>query len=247
LLIKKALHCRAFFIELDLLDLKNRMQSKIDNFVAPKCHAEISILFQNEHLLLINKPSGLLSLSGKNPLNKDSVHFRLVQDFPTATLVHRLDFGTSGIMIVALNKSVNADIGKQFQRGDVSKTYTAILHGYINDDSGLIEFPIAKDVDDFPLQKICYSTGKKAVTQYQVIERLENPPRTRVLFLPMSGRTHQLRIHSSEIGHPILGCDLYFNGQSFALADRLLLHATTIEFNHPIASERIKGVSVCPF
>lgn len=101
------------------------MQSKVDTFVAPPCHAEITILFQDEHLLLINKPSGLLSLSGKNPLNKDSVHFRLVHDFPTATLVHRLDLGTSGIMIVALNKSVNAHIGKQFQQGEVNKTYTA--------------------------------------------------------------------------------------------------------------------------
>ena len=86
------------------------MSSKADSFIAPPCHAEIEILFQDEHLLLINKPSGLLSLSGKNPLNKDSVHFRLVQDFPTATLLHRLDFGTSGIMIAALNKAVNAEI-----------------------------------------------------------------------------------------------------------------------------------------
>ena len=223
------------------------MQSKVDNFIAPKCHSEIKILFQDEHLLLINKPSGLLSLSGKNPLNKDSVHFRLVQNFPTATLVHRLDFGTSGIMIVALNKSVNAHIGKQFQRGEVSKTYTAIIYGHLGDDSGVIDFPIAKDSDNFPLQKICYDSGKKAITQYQVIERLENPPRTRVLFLPISGRTHQLRIHCRAIGYPIVGCDLYFNSESFALADRLLLHATTVEFNHPVTSERMNGVSHCPF
>src|SRR6188768_624204 len=117
------------------------MQLQVDTFIAPKCDAEIKILFQDEHLLLIDKPSGLLSLSGKNPLNKDSVHYRLVQDFPAATLVHRLDFGTSGIMIVALNKAVNAFIGKQFQEGRVFKTYTAILHGHLNEDNGLIEFP----------------------------------------------------------------------------------------------------------
>ncbi|RYY01374.1 MAG: RluA family pseudouridine synthase [Gammaproteobacteria bacterium] len=223
------------------------MQSKIDHFIAPQCHANISILFKDEHLLLINKPSGLLSLSGKNPLNKDSVHYRLVQDFPTATLAHRLDFGTSGIMVVALNKTVNAFIGKQFQEGTVLKTYTAILNGHLKEDNGLIEFPISKDVDNFPLQKICYEAGKKAVTQYQVIERLENPPRTRVLFSPLTGRTHQLRIHSREISHPILGCDLYRNAESFDMAERLMLHATEIEFVHPATGEKITGVCPCPF
>lgn len=223
------------------------MPTKADTFVAPPCYEEISILFQDEHLLLINKPSGLLSLSGKNPLNKDSVHFRLVQDFPTATLLHRLDFGTSGIMIVALNKLVNAQIGKQFQDGLVNKSYTAILYGHVMEDTGLIEYPIAKDTDNFPLQKICSATGKKAVTQYQVIERFDNPARTLVLFVPITGRTHQLRIHSREFGHPILGCDLYKNEKSFAMASRLQLHATTIEFIHPVTQEKICGVCPSPF
>ena len=229
------------------MDLNNCMSSKADSFIAPPCHAEIEILFQDEHLLLINKPSGLLSLSGKNPLNKDSVHFRLVQDFPTATLLHRLDFGTSGIMIAALNKAVNAEIGKQFQLGLVNKTYTAILYGHLTENRGLIEYPIAKDTENFPLQKICYETGKKSVTQYYVIERLDNPARTRVLFVPLTGRTHQLRIHSREFGHPILGCDLYKNEESFAMAERLLLHATTIEFIHPLTQEKIHGLCPSPF
>ncbi|MGV8835970.1 pseudouridine synthase, partial [Cellvibrio sp.] len=118
---------------------------KPDDFIAPLCTDEIHILFQDDAILLIEKPSGLLSLSGKNPLNKDSVHFRLVQKFPTARLVHRLDFGTSGIMVVALNKQVNAQIGKQFQAGTITKTYTALLHGHVEQDSGVIELPIAKD------------------------------------------------------------------------------------------------------
>lgn len=223
------------------------MQPKPDTFIAPPCQDEISILFQDEHLLLINKPSGLLSLSGKNPLNKDSVHFRLVQDFPTATLVHRLDFGTSGIMIVALNKEVNAAIGKQFQDGMISKTYTAILHGHLGANSGTIEFPIAKDPPHFPLQKICHATGKPALTNYDVISRNTNEHSTRVLFSPVTGRTHQLRIHSREFGHPILGCDLYGSEETFLLAPRLMLHATTLEFIHPALGTRIAGVSPCPF
>ena len=218
-----------------------------DSFIAPPCHAEIEILFQDEHLLLINKPSGLLSLSGKNPLNKDSVHFRLVQDFPTATLVHRLDFGTSGIMVVALNKSVNAQIGKQFQAGTIAKTYTALLHGLVEQDSGTIALPIAKDPPNFPLQKICFTTGKNALTHYTVIERNTSPATTRVVFTPISGRTHQLRIHSREFGHSILGCDLYATDEIFQMAPRLMLHATTIEFNHPVTGEKMSGRSDCPF
>jgi len=223
------------------------MQPQADPFIVPVCHEQIELLYQDQSLLLINKPSGLLTLSGKHPLNKDSVHFRLVKQFPTATMVHRIDFGTSGILVVALNKAVNAHIGKQFQARNVVKTYTAILAGHLSDDVGCIELPIAKDKANFPLQKICYESGKHSLTHYQVIERLQNPPATRVTFKPVSGRTHQLRIHSSEIGHPILGCDLYATDEAFFMAKRLMLHATTLEFDHPVTGERVNGFSPCPF
>ncbi len=225
------------------------MQPQADPFIVPLCKEKIEVLYQDEHLLLINKPSGLLTLSGKHPLNKDSVHFRLIKDFPTATMLHRLDFGTSGLLIVALNKTVNAHIGKQFEAQTVSKTYTAILHGDVVDDRGCIDKPIAKG--RFPLQKICYETGKPAVSHYEVVERLvgglEEPNSTRVIFKPASGRTHQLRIHSRELGHPILGCDLYATDEVFFMADRLMLHATDIEFNHPVTEETVYGFSPCPF
>ena len=227
------------------------MQPQADPFIVPQCDEDIEVLYQDQHLLLINKPSGLLTLSGKHPLNKDSVHFRLVKDFPTATMVHRLDFGTSGILIVALNKKVNAHIGKQFQANRVNKIYTAILHGDVVADSGCIDKPIAKDKPNFPLQKICYETGKPAVSFYDVVERLGGdmgkPNSTRVIFKPVSGRTHQLRIHSRELGHPILGCDLYATDEAFFMANRLMLHATGVEFNHPVNGERINGFSPCPF
>lgn len=223
------------------------MQPQADPFIVPVCHEEIEVLYQDQYLLLINKPTILLTLSGKHPLNKDSVHFRLVKEFPTATMIHRLDFGTSGILIVALNKEINAHIGKQFQARNIVKTYTAILHGHLAKDDGCIELPIAKDKPNFPLQKICYDTGKKALTNYHVIQRLQNPFATRVNFKPVSGRTHQLRIHSQEIGHPILGCDLYATNEAFFMAKRLMLHATCIEFDHPITGERINGCSPCPF
>lgn len=219
----------------------------VDTFIAPVCEDQIRLLFQDEHLLLINKPSGLLSLSGKNPLNKDSVHSRLVQDFPTARLVHRLDFGTSGIMVVALSKAVNAHLGKQFQAGEVAKTYTALLAGHLAEESGVLDFPIAKDPALFPRQTICWTQGKSARTEYQVLARQWAPCATRVLFRPITGRTHQLRIHSQAIGHSIIGCDLYASRAVQQLAPRLLLHATTLAFIHPVSGEPISHYCECPF
>jgi len=227
------------------------MQPQANPFIVPVCREDIEILFQDEHLLLINKPTGLLSLSGKHVLNKDSVHFRLVQDFPTATMLHRLDFGTSGIMVVALNKQINAHITKQFQARSVDKSYTALLHGHLYghlaNDEGVIEFPIAKDKPNFPLQKICFETGKAALTNYQVVERLTEPFASRVIFTPATGRTHQLRIHSQQIGHPILGCDLYASDEAFFMAQRLMLHATTLAFDHPVTGRKVEGICACPF
>lgn len=215
------------------------MSSKIDTFIAPFCAEQIKILYQDDSLLLISKPSGLLSLSGKNPLNLDSVHYRLKQQFPSALLVHRLDFGTSGIMLVALNKAVNAHLTKQFQERTVSKRYIAFLDGFVEADEGIIDMPVAKDPENFPFQKICFREGKSARSRYRVLERLSSPDITKVEFTPETGRTHQLRIHSREIGHSILGCDLYASKAVFEMADRLMLHAHKIEFIHPASHKKM--------
>lgn len=223
------------------------MSAPIDSFVAPVCVERIEILFQDDSILLVNKPSGLLSLSGKNPLNRDSVHFRLVQEFPTATMVHRLDFGTSGIVLLALNRSANANLARQFQDRTVEKTYVAMLAGHLQFDEGTIDAPIAKDKPNFPLLKICHESGKQARSHYRVLERLNEPQRSRVLFTPETGRTHQLRLHSRELGHPVLGCDLYGSRGTRAMAGRLLLHAATLAFNHPVTAERMQVHCDCPF
>lgn len=223
------------------------MNARIDTFVAPPCADDIAILYQDDAILLINKPSGLLSLSGKNPLNLDSVHYRLVQQFPTALLLHRLDFGTSGIMIVALNKVVAANINRQFQARTIVKTYQAVLARHVAADEGDIELPIAKDPVNFPKLKVCFETGKAASSHFQVLDRQTGPNTTRVLFTPNTGRTHQLRIHSAGLGHPILGCDLYGTPESQGMANRLQLHATGVEFDHPITEDRFFGICDCPF
>lgn len=221
------------------------MSSNADNFVAPPCIDELEIIYQDEAILLVNKPSGLLTLSGKNPLNLDSVHHRLVQQFPSALMIHRLDLGTSGLLVVALNKIAAAHINRQFQLRTVNKTYQAVLAGQMIDDMGDIELPIAKDPDNFPKLKVCFDTGKPASSHYEVLDRQADT--TRVLFTPLTGRTHQLRIHSAGVGHPILGCDLYGTPESERMASRLLLHAMTLEFDHPLSGERMRGFSACPF
>ena len=228
--------------------------SILDDFLVPVCEDFVMILYHDDDILLINKPSGLLSLSGKNPLNWDSVHYRLVHGqegvspaFPQAKLPHRLDFGTSGIMVVGLNTGSAKHLNKQFQARTIQKRYVALLDGWVADDQGRVTAPIAKDKNLFPRVKICLTTGKEAITEYTVLQRLEKPRRSLVQFTPHTGRTHQLRIHSQSIGHPIFGCDLYKNDHSEQMADRLLLHASDLYFEHPACGQQFHGQCPCPF
>lgn len=232
------------------------MSTIVDTFVAPPCSAEIAILYQDEHLLLINKPAGLLSLSGKNPQNLDSVHYRLVQQFPGCTLVHRLDFGTSGLMVVARNKAMNAALCRQFSERSVRKGYSALLCGHLEWDEGVIDAAIAKDPALFPRMSICPVNGKPARSRYRVVDRFYlsgkgdvDLPVTRVELTPETGRTHQLRIHCQLLGHPILGCDLYGGMQMPGAehASRLMLHASALHFVHPMSGDEINAHHASPF
>lgn len=226
----------------------------VDDFVAPVCEGVVEILYQDEDILLINKPSGLLSLSGKNPLNWDSVHYRLVHGqvghspaFPDARLPHRLDLGTSGVMVVGLNALSSQHLNRQFQAGTIQKRYVAVLEGWLAQDEGRVTAPIAKDRECFPRVKICTATGKQAISEYRVLERLDEPRRSVVQLTPHTGRTHQLRIHCLALGHPILGCDLYSGHNSEQMAERLQLHASDLYFEHPTSGEEFHGQCPCPF
>ncbi len=232
------------------------MSTIIDTFIAPPCHDQIETVYQDDHLVLINKPAGLLSLSGKNPQNIDSVHHRLVQLFPGCTLVHRLDFGTSGLMLIARNKAINAALCQQFSQRTVTKIYSALLCGHLEHNEGVIDRAIAKDPARFPLMSICPLHGKPARSRYQVVERIYREqekgallPLTRVQLTPETGRTHQLRIHCQQLGHPILGCDLY-GGRLLPGTEqtpRLMLHASELHFVHPISGRWMKARHPCPF
>lgn len=226
----------------------------LTDFVAPECEALVEILYQDDDILLINKPSGLLSVSGANPLNWDSVYYRLLHGqegatpaFPEAKLPHRLDIGTSGIMLVGLHAAATRHLNIQFQQRVIQRRYVAVLEGWLQHDHGQVSAPIAKDKSIFPRVKICHSSGKAATSQYRVLQRLDQPQRTVVEFTPLTGRTHQLRIHSLLAGHPILGCELYSSAHSEQMAERLLLHAKDVYFQHPRSGEHIHAQSPCPF
>lgn len=216
-------------------------------YIVPTCHERVGILYQDADILLINKPAYLLSVPGRAPENKDCAITRLQQQFEDIRLVHRLDLDTSGIMVFALSREGQSRLSRLFQLRTVKKRYQAVVHGIVENDEGSIELPLIADWPNRPLQKVCHDTGKHALTHYQVLERDEQRNRTRVALSPVTGRSHQLRIHCRELGHPIIGCDMYAPPEIEALSPRLLLHAEWLAFNHPITGLWSEFTSPCPF
>jgi len=218
-----------------------------DLHILPACNAELDLIQQEKDFLLIDKPARLLSVPGRHPLNRDSVSVRLQRNYPGAAIVHRLDFDTSGIMVIPLNKQALSQISRQFQQRSVYKTYIAVVQGLVQDNEGKIDLPIAPDAEQRPKYKICAATGKASLTEYRVIRRDHEANCTRVALHPVTGRSHQLRLHLHAIGHPILGCSFYASGNSAEGAPRLLLHATELQFDHPVSGVRVTGYSNPPF
>ena len=212
-----------------------------DLAILPPCLEDISILQRDSEFLLINKPTRLLSVPGRHPKNRDSVISRLIIDFPNAAIVHRLDFDTSGVMVIPLNKKSLSHISKQFQNRTTRKIYTAVVDGLIEQDSGVIDLPIAPDMENRPKYKICSEAGRQSVTEFTVVSRDEIAQTSRVLLHPITGRSHQLRLHMKAIGHAILGCEFYADEAALKKSPRLLLHATELEFEHPLINERVVG------
>ena len=194
----------------------------------------IDIVYQDEDMLVINKPVEFLSVPGKNI--SDSVYQRMKDLFPKATgplIVHRLDMSTSGLMVIALTKRAHKSLQKQFINRTVKKRYVALLKGLLKQNEGVINLPLRGDFEDRPRQLVCHQYGKLSETKWQVIEQKNN--QTRVHLYPKTGRTHQLRVHcahSQGLNMPILGDDLYGSK-----AERLHLHAEFLEINHPITKK----------
>ena len=202
-------------------------------------HAEgkdIEIVYEDEVMLAINKPTEFLSVPGKTI--SDSVYARIAAKYPDATgplIVHRLDMSTSGLLLIAKDEETYVKLQSQFIKRTIKKRYVALLDGVLKEKEGFIDLPLRVDLDDRPRQLVCYEHGKQARTNWEVIEVKNN--QTRVYFYPISGRTHQLRVHAShEMGlkTPIVGDDLYGTK-----ANRLHLHAEQLIFSHPITKEII--------
>ncbi len=196
---------------------------------------KLEIVFEDEHLLVVNKPAGLRSVPGVDI--HESVYSRLVALLVNVEplLVHRLDMGTSGLLVVAKSAAVHKHIQRQFLNHTIRKRYTALLSKIIGPGEGEIDLPLTADLFNRPRQLVCFTTGKKSVTRYKVIERKGGV--TKVHFWPLTGRTHQLRMHSAhELGlnAPIVGDDLYGTA-----AERMYLHAAYLEFVHPKTKERL--------
>jgi tRNA pseudouridine32 synthase/23S rRNA pseudouridine746 synthase len=216
-------------------------------YIVPPCNEHVDILFQDEDLLFVNKPSGLLSVPGRHPANQDCVLRRIEKDFSGARMVHRLDMDTSGIMVVALTLDVLRALNRQFEKRETLKEYQAVVYGIVENDSGFIELPLICDWPNRPRQMVDHDNGKYAYTKYKVILRDEKNHQTRVLLKPTTGRSHQLRVHLSAIGHPILGCEFYAHQKAFDQAERLLLHATTLQITHPTTNKPMSVTSPSPF
>lgn len=189
----------------------------------------LDILYEDDDLLVVNKPAGLLSVPGRGDDKLDSIEHRARLYRPGAVAVHRLDQATSGLMMLACHKAAERFYKQAFAERKIGKTYQAICHGHLPEDSGDIDLPLITDWPNRPRQKICFESGKPSLTHYQVLARLENG-RSRVLLVPHTGRSHQLRLHLAGISHPIVG-DHFYAYPADLQEPRLLLHAHTLHLS----------------
>ena len=200
------------------------------------------LLHADDTLLVVVKPEGLLSVPGKGPDKADCLIARLQTLYPRVLLIHRLDTDTSGVMVFARTASAQVHLSGQFERRETAKTYVARVAGVVPDDSGTVDLPLTVDWPNRPRQHVDHATGRTAITDWRVIARA--PDETRMHLTPHTGRTHQLRVHMAEIGHPILGDPLYAPPSDHP---RLMLHAERLAFRHPGSGDAVAFTAPCPF
>ena len=222
------------------------------------------LLYQDDQLLVVNKPAMLLTVPGRHPANRDCLISRVQCEFPSAQVVHRLDYDTSGLVVLPLTKHALSEISKQFQARTVHKQYQAVVLGEVQPNQGQINLPIAADPARRPLYKICQAEGKASLTHYATIavsswkDTRQTATISRLLLTPVTGRSHQLRLHLQSIGHPILGDTLYGNDlyaidldgsnvdglpasvSPAQMSERLCLHACQLEFQHPVSGAKLQ-------
>lgn len=204
----------------------------------PPLEPYLDVVYHDNHILVVNKPSGLLSVPGNQPQYYDSAMSRVKEKYGFCEPAHRLDMATSGILLFAMSKAADSELKRQFRERETEKHYQAIVWGWLQQDRGVVNMPLICDWENRPRQRIDYIVGKRAVTEYDVLERLPNNS-TRVKLTPITGRSHQLRLHMLALGHPILGDKFYSHPQAKAMSPRLCLHAESLTIKHPITGEKM--------
>ena len=199
----------------------------------------LDLVYRDDYIAVVNKPSGLLSVPGNQLQYYDSAMSRVKERYGFCEPAHRLDMATSGILLFALSKAADRELKRQFREREPKKYYQALVWGHLEQDHGVVELPLICDWENRPRQKICFERGKRAVTFYDVLQRYPNNT-TRVKLTPITGRSHQLRLHMLALGHPILGDKFYAHPQAKALSPRLCLHAESLQIQHPITGEMME-------
>ncbi len=206
----------------------------------------IEILHEDPAFLIVNKPTLLLSVPGRAEDNKDCLITRLQENgYPEARIVHRLDWETSGILVIARDPDSHRELSRQFHDRETGKTYIALCWGQPETDAGHIDLPLRYDPPNKPRHIVDHEQGKAAQTFWQILER--HTDYCRVQLTPITGRSHQLRVHMLSIGHPLLGDGLYAQGAALDAWPRLALHAARLEINHPQTGERLVFDCPAPF
>jgi tRNA pseudouridine32 synthase/23S rRNA pseudouridine746 synthase len=208
----------------------------------------LDIVYEDDRLVVCNKPSGLLTVPGKDPSLADCLEARVQARYPghpATKVVHRLDKDTSGLLLLAFDKPALAALGGQFEHRTIEKYYIARVAGMVAGDSGVIDLPLATDWQNKPRQRVDHEHGRAARTAWQVLAR--EPEATRLKLVPLTGRTHQLRVHLLALGHPILGDSFYAPPAIRDAADRLQLHAEMLGFAHPADRRPLRFVAPAPF
>ncbi|CAM4095388.1 bifunctional tRNA pseudouridine(32) synthase/23S rRNA pseudouridine(746) synthase RluA [Pseudoalteromonas byunsanensis] len=212
---------------------------------APPRDPYLEILYQDSHMLVINKPSGLLTVPGKDPKHADSAISRVNTVFPNARIVHRLDMATSGVLCLAMSKEAHRFLSIQFQDRLTNKYYIARVHGKLEQQMGSVDLPLICDWPNRPKQMVCHDTGKPSLTHFEVLNYEDNA--TRVKLTPITGRSHQLRVHMLSLGHVILGDRLYAKDDALTAAPRLQLHAQMLQICHPDTGQMMTFEALAPF
>ncbi|MCH7385287.1 RluA family pseudouridine synthase [Acinetobacter dispersus] len=210
-----------------------------DNFIYTPPQDPLDIVYEDEDLLVINKPAGLLSVMGRLPEHQDSAYLRVLDKYPAAKVTHRLDMATSGLLMFAKHREAEVAVSKMFQARTVKKYYVALVQGQIQSE-GSVEVPLITDWENRPRQIVHFELGKQAKTLFQCMAYDAENDQSRVRLEPVTGRSHQLRVHMMHIGHPIMGDKLYHPEPTKFHLKRMALHAAYLAFQHPLKLNEVE-------